>query len=78
MVTVVKENPPDNAGDIRDVGVIPGLGRSPRAGDGSLFQYSYLGNPTDREAWWATVHRVAKSWTQLKQLSTSTWIEMSI
>ena len=77
-MTVVKENPPDSAGDIRDVGVIPGLGRSPKEGDGNLLQYSYLGDPMDREAWWATVHRVAKSWTRLKQFSTSTWIEMSI
>ena len=64
------KNPPANAGDIRDVGLTPGAGRSPGRGHGNPLQYSCLENPTDREAWWATVHSVAKSWTQLKQLST--------
>ena len=50
-------------------GLIPGLGRSPGGGHGSPLQYSCLVNPMDRGAWWATVHRVAKSWTWLKQLS---------
>ena len=68
MVLVVK-NPPTNAGDVRDVGSIPGSGRSPRGGHGNLLQYSCLENLMDRGAWWATVHRVAKSWTWLKQLS---------
>ena len=45
----------------RDVGLIPGLGRSPGRGNGSPLQYSCLENPMDREAWWATVHRLAKS-----------------
>ena len=54
-----------SAGDARDVGLIPGLGRSPGGGNGNLFQYSCLENPTDRGAWWATVHGVAKSRTQL-------------
>ena len=45
--------------------VIPGLGRSPGVGNGNPLQYSYLGNPIDREAWWAVVHRIAKSWTGL-------------
>ena len=58
--TVVK-NPPANAGDIRDVGLIPGSGRSPGVGNGNPFQYSCLENPVDRGARWATVHRVAKS-----------------
>ena len=53
-------NLPDNAGDIRDAGSIPGLGRSPGEGNGSPLQYSCLGNPMDRGAWWATVHGVAK------------------
>ena len=48
-----------------DRGSIPGLGRSLGEGKGYLLQYSYLGNPTDRGAWQATTHRVAKSWTQL-------------
>ena len=48
-----------NAGD---QGSIPGLGRSPEGGLGNPLYYSCLGNPMDREAWWAIVHRVAKSW----------------
>ena len=63
------KNPPTNAGDVRDEGSIPGSGRSPRGGHGNLLQYSYLENLMDRGAWWATVHRVAKSRTWLKQLS---------
>ena len=43
-----------------DVGLIPGSGRSPGEGNGNPPQYSCLGNPMDRGAWWATVHRVAK------------------
>ena len=50
-------NPPANAGDM---GLIPGLGRSPGEGNGNPFQYSCLENPMDRGAWWATVHGVAK------------------
>ena len=60
---VVVKNPLANAGDIRDSGLIPGLGRSPGEGNGNPLQYSSLGNPMDREAWWATVHRVANSQT---------------
>ena len=65
MVLVVK-NPPANAGGIRDVGLILGLGRSPGGEHANPLQYSCLENPMDREAWWATVLRVAKSQTQLK------------
>ena len=50
-----------NAGDAGDAGLIPGSGRSPGAGNGTPLQYSRLGNPKDKEAWWATVHGVAKS-----------------
>ena len=57
------KNPPTNAGDIRDVGLIPGSGRSPGGGHGNPLQYSCLKNPRDREAWRATVHRVAKGQT---------------
>ena len=53
--TVVK-NPPANAGDAGDAGLIPGSGRSPGVGSGSLLQYSWLENSMNREAWWATVH----------------------
>ena len=59
------KNPPTNAGDTRDVGLIPGLGRSPGEGNGNPLQYSFLENSMDRGAWQATVHRVAKSQTQL-------------
>ena len=52
-----------------DMGSIPGSGRSPGGGLGNPLQYSCLENPMDRGAWWATVHRVAKSQTWLEQLS---------
>ena len=65
MALVVK-NLPANAGDIRDAGSIPGLGRSPGEGHSNPLQYSCLENPMDRGAWWAMVHRVADSQTQLK------------
>ena len=54
-----------------DSGSIPGLGRSPREGDGKPLQYSCLGNPTDRGDWQATVYGVAKSQTQLSDLTTT-------
>ena len=57
------KDPPANAGDVRDKGSIPELGRSPGEGNGNLLQYSCLDNPTDRGAWWATVHTFAKSQT---------------
>ena len=50
-----------NVGDARDVGSIPGSGRSPGEGNGNPLQYSCLENPLDREAWWATIHEVAES-----------------
>ena len=53
-----------------DLGSVPGLRRSPRGGHGNPLQYSCLENPVDRGAWRAIVHRVAKSWTWLKQFST--------
>ena len=46
-----------------DLGLVPGLGRSPGEGNGNPLQYSCLENPMDRGAWWAIVHGVAKSWT---------------
>ena len=58
-----------DAGDVRDVGSIPGSGRSPGGGNSNSLQYSCLENPMDREALWATAQRVTKSWRQLKQLS---------
>ena len=59
---------PQNIGDVRDKGQIPGITRSPGGGHGRPLQYSCLVNPIDRGAWWITVHRVTKSGTQLKQL----------
>ena len=50
-----------NAGDARDTGSIPGLGRSPGGGHGNPLLYSHLGNPMGRGAWWTTVHQMAKS-----------------
>ena len=55
------KNPPANAGDIRDAGLIPGLGRSPGEGNDNPLQYSCLENPMDRGAWRAMVHTVAQS-----------------
>ena len=55
------KNLPANAGDIRDVGLIPGLGRSPGVGNGNPLQYTCLENPMDRRDWRATVHGVAES-----------------
>ena len=57
------KNPPANAGDIRHMGSIPGLGRSPGEGNGNPLQYSCLENAMDREAWQVTVHGVTKSQT---------------
>ena len=68
MAQVIKKST-CNAGDL---GSIPGSGRSPREGNGNPLQYSCLKNPMDREAWWATVHGVAKNRTQLKRLSPPT------
>ena len=56
------KNPHANTGDVRDMGLIPGSGRSPGEGHGNPLEYSCLENPTDRRGWWATVHGVTKSW----------------
>ena len=58
---LVVKNLPGNAGDIRDMSLIPGFGRSPGEGNSKPLQYSCLGNPMDRGDWWATVHGVTKS-----------------
>ena len=68
QVVLAVKNPPANAGDIRNAGLTLGWGRSPGGEHGNPFQCSCLENPMDREAWQATVHRVSKSWIQLKQL----------
>ena len=68
VVPVVKSLPA-NAGNVRNVSSVPGLGRSPGGGHGNPLQYSWLENPMDRGAWWATIHGVAKSQTPLIGLS---------
>ena len=61
LVALASKNLPANAGDIRDMGLIPRLGRSPGVEHGNSLQYCYLENPRDRGAWQATVRRVTKS-----------------
>ena len=68
QVALVVRNTPANADDIRDAGSIPGSERSPGGGHGNPLQYSCLENPMDRGAWQATIHEVAKSQIQVKQL----------
>ena len=65
------KEPTANAGDVRASGLIPGLGRSPGGEHGNQLQYTCLENPMDRGVWWATVHGVAESWTEL-----SNWVRM--
>ena len=65
QAALVVKNPSDDAGDAGDVGKIPGWGRSPGGGHGNLLWYSCLENPMERGAWWAIVHGVTKSQTQL-------------
>ena len=65
LLPVVK-NPAASAEDVRDKGSIPGSERSPGGGHGNPLQYSCLEKSMDRGAWWATVHRIAKSQTRLK------------
>ena len=60
------KNPSANAGDIGDMGSIPGSGRSPGGGHGNPLQYTCLENPKDRKAWRAMVHGVTESLTLLK------------
>ena len=68
------KNPPVNAGDISDSGLIPGPGRFPGGGKGYPLQYPCLENPMDRGAWRAAVYRVTQSRTRLKRLRcTCTW-----
>ena len=65
QVSLVVKNPLINAGDLRDVGSIPGLGRSPGVGNGNPLQYTCLENPMDRRDWRAIVHGIAESQTPL-------------
>ena len=59
------KNPSAKAGDARDVGLIPGSGRSPGGGNGIMLQYSCLENSMARATWWAMVHGATESWTWL-------------
>ena len=63
-----------NAGDVRDAGSIPGSGRAPGGGHGNPLQYSCLQNAMDRGAWQATVHRAAKSQTQLSDSAAAYYV----
>jgi hypothetical protein len=63
QVALMVQNPPVNAGDMRDTGSILGSGRPPGGGNGKPLQYSCLKNPMDRRDWQVTVHRVTKSQT---------------
>ena len=65
QVAPVVRDPPAEAGDAGDAGLLPGWGRSPGGGRGNPLQCSCLENPTDRGAWRVTVHEAAKSWTGL-------------
>ena len=71
QVVLVVRKPPANAGGERTMGLIPGSERSPGGGHGNPLQYSHLGNSKHRGAWWATVHGVPKSRTQLSDLAHS-------
>ena len=69
QVVLVVNRLPANAEDLRDVGFIPGLGRSPGRENGNILQYSCLENPMDRGVWQATVYRVTQNQTQLSNLA---------
>ena len=77
-MALVFKNPPADAGDIRDRGSIPGLGRSPGERNGNPLQYSCLENPMDEGAWQATVHEIAKSRTQLSDFTSFFQLSSSI
>ena len=72
QVVLVVKNSPAKQGEARDMGSIPGSGRSPKGGHGNPLQCSCLENPMNTGAWQATVHRIRNSRTQLKQLGTHT------
>ena len=71
QVVLVIKNPPANAGDLRDTGLIPGSGRSTGGKYGNPLQYRWLENAMNTGAWGATVHRVVKRRPRLKRLSTA-------
>ena len=65
QVALMVKNLPANAGDARDISLIPGLGRSPGVGNGQLLQNPCLENSIDRGTWWATVHGTKESQKRL-------------
>ena len=67
------KNPPANSGDMRDVGSIPGSGRSPGGGHGNPLQYSCLENLMDRGTWWATVHEITKESDTTESIACATF-----
>ena len=77
QVTLVVQNLPASAGDVKDVGLIPGSGRSLGGGHGNPLQYSCLESPMGRGAWWAMAHRVTKSQTRLSD-GARTWLLHSV
>ena len=66
QVALVVKNPPASAGNVKDTGSIPGLGRSPGGGRGNALQYSWLENPMDRGTWRITVLGITNNRTRLK------------
>ena len=75
-VVLLVKNPPANAGDIRDMDSISGLGRSSGGGHGNQLQYSCLENPMDRGSWWAIVHRlqgVRHNWSDIAHTVLTVW-----
>ena len=74
----VVKNSPANAGDIRDVGSVPGLGRPPGGGHSNPLQYSCLKNPMHRGAWQAIVHEVTKSQTRLSNFHFTLFVSLPL
>ena len=70
------KNPPANAGEIRDMGLIPGSGRSPGGGHGNSLQYFYMENPIDRGDWQARVHGVTKELDTTEGLNNNVFIKL--
>ena len=68
-VALVVKNPPTNAEDIREMGPIPGLGRSPGGGHGNPLQYSCLENSMGKGAWWTIAHRITKGRTDTTEVT---------
>ena len=74
VASLVAQTIKESACNVGDPGSIPGSGRFPGEGNGNPLQYSCLENTMDRGAWWATVHGVTKSWTQLSTRTHTTYI----